>query len=260
MGVGMIYNTNVLYLSRSLLLTDADKAFWVPVTSVVIGLAIVVSTIPASRLSDRIGRKKVIYGSCGLAMVGLAMLVVAPGVLVAEVGILLVAVGAGAFLAVDWALMTDIIPKASSGRYMGLSNVATASSGALALVVGGVIIDVIGGPQHDGSGPRTAFAVAIAFYVLAAICLRPVDERRREDRLMTSSRRRRPAEGRLAVAPDPPVRPSGAPGPGTSGSVGAAPARCANRRAMARQVAGRSQRMGSSASHSHGTVAHNRTR
>ena len=34
----------------------------------------------------------------------------------------------GTFLAVDWALMTDIIPRASSGRYMGLSNVATASS------------------------------------------------------------------------------------------------------------------------------------
>ena len=28
-------------------------------------------------------------------------------------------------LAVDWALMTDIIPKAATGRYMGLSNVAT---------------------------------------------------------------------------------------------------------------------------------------
>jgi MFS family permease len=182
MGVGMIYNTNVLYLTRSLLLTNDEKAFWVPVTSVIIGLAIIVSTIPASRLSDRIGRKKVIYGSCALAAVGLAMLVAAPGVFIAEIGILLVAVGAGAFLAVDWALMTDIIPKASSGRYMGLSNVATASSGALALVVGGVLIDVIGGPQHDGVGPRTAFAVAIAFYVLAAICLRPVDERRREDR------------------------------------------------------------------------------
>ncbi len=36
----------------------------------------------------------------------------------------------GSFLAVDWALMTDIIPRASAGRYMGMSNVATASAGA----------------------------------------------------------------------------------------------------------------------------------
>jgi MFS family permease len=181
MGVGTIYNMSVLYLERALLLSSPEKAFWVPVTSAVIGLSIIVSTIPASRLADRIGRKKVIFGSCGFAIVGLTLLTVAPGVLVAEAGILLVAIGAGAFLAVDWALMTDIIPKASSGRYMGMSNVATASSGALALVVGGTIIDIVGGPEHAGSGPRTAFAVAIGFYVLAALLLRPVDERRRED-------------------------------------------------------------------------------
>ncbi len=47
------------------------------------------------------------------------------------VGALLYGISAGIFLAVDWALMTDIIPKASSGRYMGLSNVATASAGVL---------------------------------------------------------------------------------------------------------------------------------
>ena len=51
----------------------------------------------------------------------------------------------GIFLAVDWALMTDIIPKASSGRYMGLSNVATASAGVLAIAVGGTLMDVVGG-------------------------------------------------------------------------------------------------------------------
>lgn len=181
MGVGTIYNLSVLYLERALLLSSDEKAFWVPVTSVVIGLSIMISTIPASRLSDRVGRKRVIFGSCGFAIAGLTLLALAPGVLVAEAGILLVAIGAGAFLAVDWALMTDIIPKASSGRYMGMSNVATASSGALALVVGGTIIDIVGGPQHAGSGPRTAFAVAIGFYVLAALFLRPVDERRRED-------------------------------------------------------------------------------
>jgi MFS-type transporter involved in bile tolerance (Atg22 family) len=175
MGVGTIYNLNVLYLDRSLGLTDAEKGFWVPLTSVVIGLAILVSTIPAARLSERIGRKRVIYGSCALGGLGMALLTVAPGVLVAEVGILLVAVGAGAFLAVDWALMTDIIPKAASGRYMGMSNVATASSGALALVVGGTILDTV------AAGPRAAMAVGIGFYLLAALLLRPVDERRRED-------------------------------------------------------------------------------
>ena len=53
--------------------------------------------------------------------------------------------------------MTDIIPKASSGRYMGLSNVATASAGVLAIAVGGTLMDVVGGPEPgpgQGRAPR----------------------------------------------------------------------------------------------------------
>src|SRR5438105_201066 len=65
---------------------------------------------------------------------------IAPSVLVADVAAALMGIGTGSFLAVDWALMTDIIPKASSGRYMGISNVATASAGVLAVAFGGAVI------------------------------------------------------------------------------------------------------------------------
>jgi MFS family permease len=180
-GVALIYNLNVLYLERSLELTDSEKGIWIPVTSVVIGLAIIITAYPAAKLSDRFGRKPVIYAACGLGAIGMATLTLSPTVYVAEIGILCVAVGAGAFLAVDWALMTDIIPKASSGRYMGMSNVATASAGALALVIGGPIIDIVGGVNETGAGPRSAVAVGAVLFVLAAFLLRPVDARRREE-------------------------------------------------------------------------------
>ena len=182
MGVSVIYNLNVIYLERSIALRPDEQKFWIPVTSVVIGLSILASTLPAAKLSDRFGRKPVIYAACLLGAVGMTSLVLAPGVLLAEAGIVLVAVGAGAFLAVDWALMTDIIPKASSGRYMGMSNVATASAGAFALIIGGPIVDVIGGADETGAGPRAAVAVGVVLFAIAAGLLRPVDERRREDR------------------------------------------------------------------------------
>jgi len=181
MGVSLIYNLSVIYLERSMILNPDEQKFWIPVTSVVIGGSILASTIPAARLSDRFGRKPVIYTACGMGALGMAVLALAPGVLVAEAGILLVAVGAGAFLAVDWALMTDIIPKASSGRYMGMSNVATASAGAFALILGGPLVDIIGGVEETGAGPRAAVAVGVLLFLSAAALLRPVDERRRED-------------------------------------------------------------------------------
>jgi MFS family permease len=98
----------------------------------------------------------------------------------ALVGVVPIGIAAGIFLAVDWALMTDIIPKAESGRYMGISNVVTGAAGALAAAIGLVIVD-FGNRMSLGLGPRLAFGVACSYYVIGALLLRPVDERRRED-------------------------------------------------------------------------------
>jgi Na+/melibiose symporter-like transporter len=176
-GVSVIYNLAVLYMTKSLTLSNDEKAIWVPLTSVAVGGMVLITAIPAARLSNRIGKKAVIWLACASGALGMSILVVAPTVLVAELGVLLVGLGAGAFLAVDWALMSDIVPKASSGRYMGMSNVATASAGAVALIVGGPLIDLIGG----GAGPRAAMVAGVLFFVVGAVLLRPVDERRTED-------------------------------------------------------------------------------
>lgn len=176
-GVSVIYNLAVLYLTKSLVLTTDEKAFWIAITAIAVGAMVLITAIPAARLSARIGKKAVIWLACGSGAVGMAILVVAPTVVVAEIGVLLVGIGAGAFLAVDWALMSDIVPKASSGRYMGMSNVATASAGAVALIVGGPLIDLVGG----GAGPRAAMIAGLVFFVIGALLLRPVDERRTED-------------------------------------------------------------------------------
>ena len=102
----------------------------------------------------------------------------APPVLV--VGGIFVGIGGGSFLAVDWALMTDIIPKSSSGRYMGISNVATATNGVVSGIIGGLIIDAFSRGGSPELGPRVAFLLAPIWFAIGALLLRPVDERRRE--------------------------------------------------------------------------------
>jgi MFS family permease len=85
------------------------------------------------------------------------------------------------FLAVDWALMTDIIPMAAAGRYMGLSNVATGASSPIGVAIGGLVLDAVNKAAGFGTGPRVAFLIGAAFYLVAALLLRPVDPTRRED-------------------------------------------------------------------------------
>jgi MFS-type transporter involved in bile tolerance (Atg22 family) len=54
---------------------------------------------------------------------------------------LLIGVGLGAFLSVDWAFITDVIPAAETGLFMGFSNIATAGSGIIARFVAGFLLD-----------------------------------------------------------------------------------------------------------------------
>ena len=128
----------------------------------------ILSIIPSARLSDRIGRKPVIYASCVIGAIGVTLAAIAPSETVAIVGGALFGASAGTFLAVDWALMTDIIPKASSGRYMGLSNVATTSSTVIAVATAGLLLDAVNIGLGVGAGPRAAYLLGAIYYVVAA--------------------------------------------------------------------------------------------
>ncbi len=147
----------------------------------VVGVCVTLSVVPSSRLSDKVGRKKVIYASCLAGGLGLGIGALAPTLPVALAGAALFAIAAGAFLAVDWALMSDIVPKASTGRYMGISNVATASAGTVALALGGAaVMDTVNHAFGYGTGPRAALGFGVVCYILGALLLKPVVERRRE--------------------------------------------------------------------------------
>jgi MFS family permease len=181
MGGATLVQLATFYLARSMGLGEKEAGLVLIPLVALVALGTVASVVPSARISDRVGRKPVIWVSCAIGAVGLAVVASAPSLPVAYVGALLYGVSAGIFLAVDWALMTDIIPKASSGRYMGLSNVATASAGVLAVAIGGTLMDIVGGPDGDGAGPRAALWLGVALLGIGAALLWPVDERRRED-------------------------------------------------------------------------------
>ena len=181
-GSAFLIVLSVPYLERSLGLVNRDeRANWLLLVTIVVALCTAVATIPAAKLSERVGRKQVIYLACLLGAVGMTTCALAPSIGLLVAGAILVGVGGGSFLAVDWALMTDIIPKASSGRYMGISNVATATNGVVAGFIGGFIVDRLAASGDPALGPRLAFLVAPVWFALGALLLRPVDQRRRED-------------------------------------------------------------------------------
>jgi MFS family permease len=171
----------LLYFQRSHGLTPATAGGLLLLAAVIVGLLTAATAIPGGRLSDRLGRRRVIWVACLLAAIGLLGVAVAPTPLLAVIAFIPIGIGSGAFLATDWALMSDIVPKETSGRFMGILNAGTAAAGPVYLIVGGLMMDYIGGTELGfEAGPRAAFLVAVGFMVLAAIFLTRVDPRRRE--------------------------------------------------------------------------------
>jgi MFS family permease len=174
----------VFYLENAHGMTPDDaqtRQFPVIVT---VGVAALLSAVPGGWISGRIGRKPVLYVAIGLGLLGAVVLTAASEYWMVVAAAVPVGVSTGVFLGVDWALMTDIIPKAESGRYMGISNIAVASAGPIASTLGGVVVFLVVTALGEGSaGAATAYRVVFAVmaieFVLGAWALRRVTEPRR---------------------------------------------------------------------------------
>lgn len=176
MGANLLVNFAVFYLAQTFRLPQEETA---GPNLAVLGATVLGNTlavVPAGRVSDRVGRKPVIYAACVVAATGMAVIAASPAIPVTVAGALLFGAGVGMFLAVDWALLTDIIPKASSGRYMGISNVATATAGIVGVLLGGLLMDLVNAAVGYGSGPRAALMLAVPLLLTGALLLRPVRE------------------------------------------------------------------------------------
>ena len=167
----------VPYLERALGIIDPDERAGLLFTAtLIVAICTAIATIPAAKIADRYGRKRVIYVACLIAGIGMTIAALAPSAPVFIGGAILMGVGLGSFLAVDWALMTEVIPKASSGRYMGISNVATATNGVVSAFIGGVFVDLLVRAGAPTLGPRVAFLLAPLWFLIGALLLRPVVE------------------------------------------------------------------------------------
>jgi MFS family permease len=175
----LLVNFVVIYLSRAFGMTKAEANGMYVVILVAVVAANVLAIIPASRLSDRIGRKPLIFAACLGGAAGAAIIALTPSIPVAILGAALFGAANGTFLAVDWALMTDIIPRASAGRYMGMSNVATGSAAPISIALGGLVLDAVTSAGSEPMSPRVVFLIAVGTFIAAAVALRPVVEPRR---------------------------------------------------------------------------------
>lgn len=177
------YNATLIaigYFRRSHGMSASDADATVFVATAIVGVSTALAAVPGGRLSDRFGRRPVIWVAGLVAGAGLLGVAVAPTPEVAIASWIPFGIGMGIFLSADWALMADVIPKHTAGRYMGILNAGTAMAGPVFIIVAGPIQDAVAAGFGDPAGPRVAMAVAAGFIALSALALTRVDPRRRE--------------------------------------------------------------------------------
>ncbi len=140
---------------------------------IILSLTSLVSAFVVGWLSDRFGRKSMVYVSGGfMALVGLIFIITQslPIVLIAGA---IFGIGYGAYTSVDWALVADTLPSHEHyARDMGVWNISLSLPQVIAPILGGPLIDSF---THSGNpilGYQLLFAMAIAYCLIGTVTVR----------------------------------------------------------------------------------------
>ena len=125
-----------------------------------IALSIAVAAYPAGALSERWGRKGLSLAACATVGVGTGLLCLVHDLKALYVLGCLIGLSMGTFASVNWAWATDLVPAAEAGKYLGLSNLATAGSAAASRLLG---------PLIDAINARVPNGGYVMLFVLATV-------------------------------------------------------------------------------------------
>jgi len=128
-----------------------------------IALALTACALGGGWLGDRFGHRRVQYVASAIGTLGCLLLLIArtPQTLLLFGGV--VGVGIGLFLTSNWALINRMAPVAEAGIFLGLTNLATAGSGAIGRLLGPVI-DLL-----NNANPGV-YAGYSALFIFGAVC------------------------------------------------------------------------------------------
>jgi len=157
--------------------TSAPAATSIFVIALLFGA--VISTLLAGKLSDRHGRKRMVY-LCGAlqGLVAVVFICTHRYELVVLMGVIF-GLGYGAYQAVDWALAADVLPnKEDYAKDMGIWHVAITLPQVTAAPIAGLLLDhyqTVGRAHNLPTlGYTVIFTLALAYFIAGTVLVKQV--------------------------------------------------------------------------------------
>ncbi len=140
---------------------------------IILSFTSLVSALAAGWLSDRFGRKRMVYFSGGfMALVGLIFVLThsLPIVLAAAA---IFGLGYGAYISVDWAMVADVLPSHKNyARDMGVWNISQSLPQVIAPIIGGPLLDHFTRTGQPLVGFQVLFSMAIVYCLIGTVTVR----------------------------------------------------------------------------------------
>ncbi len=144
---------------------------------ILIGLAVMLVTIPAGMISDRIGRRRMLMVAGILAAISTVTITLTTSLNVASFLLMFAGVGSAIFFSVGWALVTGIVPQRQTAFYLGITNIAT-SMGASVGLSSGFIVDEVNRRTDSTNGYNVILIIAAGCFLLSALAIQQIRENR----------------------------------------------------------------------------------
>jgi Na+/melibiose symporter-like transporter len=106
-----------------------------------LALSLVACSLIGGWLSDRIGARKVVAIASVIAAAGAFLLIFAKDLATMTLYASILGAGIGFYLTSNWAFASKLAPKAEAGKFLGLTNLATAGASAMSKLAG-IPIDI----------------------------------------------------------------------------------------------------------------------
>ncbi len=177
-GANNLASFAIYFMQARLGYIQAEAAGPASRLTMLVGIFILGSALPSGWLSDRFGRRRIVAWAGFLAAGGTALALATPSLIAIYIGGCIIGIGMGLFYTANWALGTEIVPKAEAGRFLGISNLAGAGAGAIGAYIGGPMADFLATqlPQTPEMGYVLLFAIYGLLFLVSIGALTRVRE------------------------------------------------------------------------------------
>ncbi len=161
-GANNLASFAIYFMQARLGYVQAEAAGPASRLTMLVGIFILISALPSGWLCDRFGRRRIVAWAGFLAAGGTVLALAAPSLIAIYIGGCVIGMGMGLFYTANWALGTEIVPKAEAGRFLGISNLAGAGAGAIGAYIGGPMADFLA--TQMPKTPEMGYVVLFAIY------------------------------------------------------------------------------------------------